>query len=845
MLRLIPRRVLAFTARVEGLDQATRLALRLLQETEQWIVPDWFEAVPLTTAVSSSTASLTLTVSSTVNRGFTTGGYVALWYPDTAVKSASVVSTSSTTLVVTGIDQTWPAGTRVMPASLARWAGNPKGIRPAAFIAGAPVEFLCDDVADPDETVPTIAQIFTFNPHRGEGFEDDYARFSRRFDSPSHHFADTRFGFVAERSFTMTLRYETFAERDTFKAFWHQHRGAYRAFWCPSFQDDLLHLSDIASGDSTIAIAPSDYTTLGFPYEARRNLGIVVNNTVTHRRVTNATSLTASEVLTLSTTAGVNKTRGTGLLAFLLWGRFASDDLTIRYHNAAGHCDIPVGFVELPSELENVPQASAAPSPDFSVGGTPPDSGEPDPDDPDDPDPPTLPEGGSAAFPTKGTVGTAILFRVTVYDENGVRVTTGGDTVAASVTGAQTGSATVTDNNNGTYDGTFTPTATGTLTFAVTLNGSPINGSPFAVVVSSATVSPPDSTFTVGTDRKDDPTTVTITARDSSGRALAIGGATASVGVTGANTLSAVCRDNSNGTYTCRYTSTSTGTNTLAVRLNTTQVSGSPTTVVAQPATATVTSTSTLTSTGVPSGLGLIAHWGASRALPKDTWVTGTTYDVPVGAVFDSVDSSSGIDGGQYYIRIPSNSGAGTGPLVLWAQQNELPELAEIYEVGVVRFGAASGAANYENHPVGTKLLGFWAVGTKSQADNQLYVFLNGNGSVNIGTSFGFQFIQQNFINKAWSRNENTGTGFVPGATFTYALHMQLNDIGSSNGLLRFYLNGTRVMNYNTVQYRTSLYPSGFFKKKLDIIWGGGGTGTKTREDRLWVEDVKIYGRVL
>ncbi|HEU4641454.1 MAG TPA: filamin/ABP280 repeat domain-containing protein [Gemmatimonadaceae bacterium] len=89
----------------------------------------------------------------------------------------------------------------------------------------------------------------------------------------------------------------------------------------------------------------------------------------------------------------------------------------------------------------------------------------------------------STATVPNGTAGSATTITVQARDQNGVALTTGGATVVVTVSGANSATPAVTDNNNGTYTASYTPTKSGTDQVAITLNGTPISGSPYASTV--------------------------------------------------------------------------------------------------------------------------------------------------------------------------------------------------------------------------------------------------------------------------------------------------------------------------------------------------------------------------
>ncbi len=92
----------------------------------------------------------------------------------------------------------------------------------------------------------------------------------------------------------------------------------------------------------------------------------------------------------------------------------------------------------------------------------------------------------STASVPAGTVGLATSITVQARDVSGNPVTTGGATVAVSVTGANSATPAVLDNGNGSYSASYTPTAAGSDNVAITLNGVAVSGSPFTSSVGAA-----------------------------------------------------------------------------------------------------------------------------------------------------------------------------------------------------------------------------------------------------------------------------------------------------------------------------------------------------------------------
>ncbi|MEO6055328.1 MAG: ferritin-like domain-containing protein [Gemmatimonadales bacterium] len=97
---------------------------------------------------------------------------------------------------------------------------------------------------------------------------------------------------------------------------------------------------------------------------------------------------------------------------------------------------------------------------------------------------PVSPGNSTANVPATAGTGVPIEITVQAKDANGTNLLSGGSTVAASVTGANDGQTLrVDDRATGKYVFTYTPTVQGTDMLTITIDGTPISGSPFTVEV--------------------------------------------------------------------------------------------------------------------------------------------------------------------------------------------------------------------------------------------------------------------------------------------------------------------------------------------------------------------------
>lgn len=113
-------------------------------------------------------------------------------------------------------------------------------------------------------------------------------------------------------------------------------KGRYGAFWIPTFYQDYVLNTDIASANTSIIINHADYTNLMYPLGLwRRHIAILYGGipaSLIPRKVSSTPSQTATtETLPLSSAVGVNLTTAQVLLSHLLLVRMESDEIAISH----------------------------------------------------------------------------------------------------------------------------------------------------------------------------------------------------------------------------------------------------------------------------------------------------------------------------------------------------------------------------------------------------------------------------------------------------------------------------------------------------------------------------------
>jgi len=252
---------------------------------------------------------------------------------------------------------------------------------------------------------------------------------------------------------------------------------------------------------------------------------------------------------------------------------------------------------------------------------------------------PVSPTHSTATVPD-GTAGLPTRIVVQARDGGGNPLSSGGETVLVTVSGDNNaGALTVTDQTIGTYTATYTPTTAGTDYVAITIDGTPVSGSPFTSTVDVGAVSPSHSTATVPPGSAGSATSIVVRARDAYNNPLSSGGERVAVTVSGDNNAGTLTvTDPGDGTYTASYTPTTAGADYVAITMNGIPISGSPfTSTIGAGAVSPVHSTATVPdgTAGLPTDIVIQARDGSGNLVSSggETVVVTVSGDNNAGAV--------------------------------------------------------------------------------------------------------------------------------------------------------------------------------------------------------------------
>jgi hypothetical protein len=178
-----------------------------------------------------------------------------------------------------------------------------------------------------------------------------------------------------------------------------------------------------------------------------------------------------------------------------------------------------------------------------------------------------------------------------------------------------------------------------------------------------------------------------------------------------------------------------------------------------------------------------------------------------------------------------------------WTTTDELnnTEYSEIYESTWFKIPTA----DFETQEVGVKLLGYWGVGMNNQGHpSQLLSLITGNGTgTALMSSWTLDMGQQDAVSRYLPQNVNLSKQVTAGSWHQFEAHMKLNTLGQANGVWEWWLDGVLIGHYSDVTFAVSGAASGFYGRRFDAVWGGGGGTAKSRTDYVWLDHMYLSGK--
>lgn len=193
--------------------------------------------------------------------------------------------------------------------------------------------------------------------------------------------------------------------------------------------------------------------------------------------------------------------------------------------------------------------------------------------------------------------------------------------------------------------------------------------------------------------------------------------------------------------------------------------------------------------------------------------------------------------------RFPNGLKAGTGPTDWggWDSQGLSATKSKIYFSMWLQIEGA----DFEQNNNGTKM-GYFGYGraVNTSAGNEGIIILEGQGSQHfIANSFKLHYYQGGHITPARIIYQNADTRklMTVGVWHHIEVVNELNTLGQANGILKMWIDGIKILDYNDITYITTGNTAGFWSWRWNPTWGGG-LGPKTRDDYMRMDHVYISG---
>lgn len=251
-----------------------------------------------------------------------------------------------------------------------------------------------------------------------------------------------------------------------------------------------------------------------------------------------------------------------------------------------------------------------------------------------------------------------------------------------------------------------------------------------------------------------------------------------------------------------------------------------------------------------PSGLATLYEWGCSGLWSDVSGVHQSSgYGILAGQVWrypssaaaandnSAPQSPAGVCSYTWPAGLPAGTSAGIW-FVAW-QDASLRQVSHWYESTRVKILGPSIEMQTGTSPAGMKLFGLVGAGQTGAANNQIILGANTTGP-NPTTALQIHISQQNVVARHMYPNVNTSALLTVGQWHQIEWLFDLNDVGVANGRAQVWIDGVKVIDYGDVVWRTTTYPAGFFIRKWDPTWGGGGTTPKQQTDVMYLDH--IYG---
>lgn len=336
-LRDHARRGIEYAFLASGHDARLLEAITFGWGARLYCVPVWWEADFLPMGVDAGSTQVTVT--DAAFKDYRAGGLVVFWRDTGSSEAVEILSIAGDTIALKlPLSQSFPAGSRVMPAVLARLDGETPYSHVTDRLVQGRARFEVEGAIDriPAEIGPAWQgyAVLDERPDRAEDVAEAWARTLTVLDTLTGIVTvdDTSGSPIIRRTYSWLLAGR--AAIDRWKKWASARAGRCNALWLPTFADDLELVWPAGSNDAALRVK----NTLSARYIGSHPLRAAVrvelaNGQVFHRRVTGITELDGqTEAIGLDSELGVIVTPND--IRRLMWmslARLDADALEIHY----------------------------------------------------------------------------------------------------------------------------------------------------------------------------------------------------------------------------------------------------------------------------------------------------------------------------------------------------------------------------------------------------------------------------------------------------------------------------------------------------------------------------------
>lgn len=370
-LRQLPRRTMEASYLHAGPERAAFDLFIAANGGKDCYVPLLPDGTPLARDVPAGSAFLPLR--STYGREFNAGGLIVIRRDTFAYEMAEVdVVTPSGLYLVSPTTAPWKGGEKVFPVFRGHFTDQPDVTRhgPQASISNVRFRQQGAAVLPPSYVNPLVysaaaAQMVSYNgvpilslpPNEAGTFAQATDRLTDTFDpgfGPIAQVDRARLPFEG-RDYRWLLANAD--QRSLFRNVLYAMKGRRRAFWLPTFNDDLIPTEAISASNRGLRVRQFGFARMGGPATERRTVLIVLRDgTVIPRLIVSAQDEGATELVVLDKPLGVNVPLG-GIrrISFMSLARQDQDAIEISHvTDVEGPAQVTSVFRTLPARRRSM-----------------------------------------------------------------------------------------------------------------------------------------------------------------------------------------------------------------------------------------------------------------------------------------------------------------------------------------------------------------------------------------------------------------------------------------------------------------------------------------------------------